>query len=49
MQKIQITDHRKQLGRCPECGDEKVKLSELVEYKGICKNCYEANRGEGDS
>lgn len=36
---IVITDARKQLGRCPQCGNESVKLTELHE-RGMCADCY---------
>lgn len=36
---FKITDHLKQLGRCPTCGNESIKLTSLVEW-GMCAPCY---------
>lgn len=36
---FKITDHRKQLGRCPTCGNESIKLTSLAEW-GMCAPCY---------
>jgi hypothetical protein len=36
---IPIMNHHKQLGRCPKCGNERINLTELVEWE-MCAPCY---------
>jgi hypothetical protein len=40
MEKIKVTDERRQRGQCPQCGKSDVRLKILFEY-GVCEECKE--------
>ncbi len=36
---IEMTDYRKQLGKCPKCGNTKAALRYLIDI-GMCEDCW---------